>query len=528
MYLLIPGRHHLLTQFQFEYLLAAVRDGLSSMKDINGQKLAVDKPVEAIIFAVTSSNHSNTRRNPLPFYLRAISIEAMAAELPVPVYTYGIDDVGVLNNFASYTVKRIQHESDGLLYCTPENTIVVCSTPVLKLYEQLGFRVLPAELESTETWKHHTAMPWDIVEEIAKGNFESKEIDTLIHASSKKVWSKYGLAQKIKTLFADPMIGNDGDLTTTRDYNVYVRQMDEIAAFKYEETAAFIQPGRIGDIGCAVGSWIKLATDDSRFRESDFYGIEISRHLFELCRQRKENGEFKNPFVFFSQKNAVTGLVFEPFSMNSIHTSSLTHEIESYGSRNDLLQFIQNRYEELVPGGVWINRDVTGPYNKEQEVLLWLNEEDGTADAIFAVLEDRYALSKHLKQLSTHARFVRFARDFRHKEGYKLPYEWVELDGKKYARLRLADAAEFMSRKDYTDNWQSEMHETFCYWDFEEWKQQLKAAGFSIHPSSKAYTNEWIVNNRLKGRTALFSLQDGVLLELDYPVSHMLLIGVRK
>ena len=64
--------------------------------------------------------------------------------------------------------------------------------------------------------------------------------------------------------------------------------MDEIAQLKYEETAQFIQPGRIGDIGCAVGSWIKLAANDKRFRESDFYGIEVSRHLCEICRQRKK------------------------------------------------------------------------------------------------------------------------------------------------------------------------------------------------------------------------------------------------
>jgi SAM-dependent methyltransferase len=128
--------------------------------------------------------------------------------------------------------------------------------------------------------------------------------------------------------------------------------MDEIAELKYKDTASFIQPGRIGDIGCAVGSWIRQACLDDRFRESYFYGIEVSRHLYEICQQRKYNGEFANPFVFFSQRNAVTGLAFEKASMNTIHTSSLTHEIESYGSRADLLQFIKNCYEELAPGGV--------------------------------------------------------------------------------------------------------------------------------------------------------------------------------
>ena len=81
MYLVIPGRHQLITQFQFEYLSSLVKNGLYHAKDVDGNELQIHEPVEAIVFPVTSANHSNTRRNPLPFYLRAISIEAMAAEL---------------------------------------------------------------------------------------------------------------------------------------------------------------------------------------------------------------------------------------------------------------------------------------------------------------------------------------------------------------------------------------------------------------------------------------------------------------
>ena len=110
---------------------------------------------------------------------------------------------------------------------------------------------------------------------------------------------------------------------------------------KWQDTAPFVQPGKIGDIGCSAGSWLKLAGNDSRFRESDFYGIELTRQFYQLCIQRKENGEFSNPNIWFSQKNAVSGLVFKVNSMNTIHSSSLTHEIESYGSHQDLLTFIK-------------------------------------------------------------------------------------------------------------------------------------------------------------------------------------------
>ena len=289
MNLLIPGRHHLLTQFQFSYIQNLVNAGLKGQKDVHGKEIeSVDK-IDAIIFAVTSANHSNTRRNPLAFYLRAIAIEAFGNELNVPVYVYGIDDVGDLPNFAAYTIKRIRHDSDMLFNCNPENTMVICSTPVLKMYQDLGFTILPAELYEMSSWKHHTSMPWDIVARIAglsENWHQDSQVNKEMHNSSRSIWMKYRLGEKVQLLFRDDMISSDGDLTETRDYNVYVRQMDEIAELKYRDTAEFIKAGRIGDIGCAVGSWLKIACNDARFRESDMYGIEVSQ---DICMKSADN-----------------------------------------------------------------------------------------------------------------------------------------------------------------------------------------------------------------------------------------------
>jgi SAM-dependent methyltransferase len=528
MFLLIPGRHHLLTQFQFDYL-SRILSNPQSITDIHNNPIRKDVKIEAIIFAVTSANHSNTRRNPLPFYMRALSIDEFGEDLNAPVYIYGIDDVGSVKNFSDYTIKRIRHESEGLFQITPENTLVVCSTPVLEMYERSGFSILPAELEDRTNWKYHEVLPWTIVEKISEStNWEQEDfIKSNMHSASAYIWKKYNLAPKVQMLFKDHMISEDGDITTTRDYNSYVRQMDEIAVLKFQETAPYIKAGRVGDIGCAVGSWIKLACMDERLRESDFYGIEVARALFDICQQRKHNGEFKNPFVFFSQRNAVTGLVFDRQSMNTIHTSSLTHEIESYGSRADLLSFIKNRYDELAPGGVWINRDVVGPENKDRIVLMKLNETDGRNTDFDKTFTTREDLAAYLQGLSTSARFNRFALDFRKKEKYTLNYEPVTIQGENYIRLSLRDACEFMSRKDYTDNWESEMHETFCFWDFNEWKQHLTAVGFRIAEPSQAYTNEWIVKNRLFNKVALFT-DDAVRKPIDYPVTNMLMLAVKE
>ncbi|ASZ10238.1 methyltransferase domain-containing protein [Chitinophaga pendula] len=526
MYLLIPGRHHLLTDFQFKYLNRLIQRKLAGEVPVQGAPLPA-QDITAIIFAVTSANHLGTKRNPVPFYLRSMIIQEFSKYLEVPVYVYGVDDVGVIGDFAEYTIKTIRHASEGLHPLTPDNTVVICSTPVKDMYLQRQYTVLPAEWD-VHTQTYNQPMPWDVVKLIANTTEwrQDPQILELMHPASFKIWSLYMLGEKVKHILTDPIIGADGDLTATRDYSVYVRQMDEIAAMKYRETAPFVQPGKIGDIGCAAGSWLKMAGEDARLHECDFYGIEVSRHLYDICLQRKHNGEFANPSVFFSQKNAVTSLVFDPGSMHTIHTSSLTHEITSYGSIADLEAFIRNRYEELAPGGVWINRDVTGPDNKEEVVWLWLNETDGANELPDPAITDTHLLAEALGQLSTRALFRRFAQDFRHAEGYHLQHEWVEMGGTTYCRLSMQDACEFLFKKDYQDNWLSEMHETFCFWNFEDWKQALEATGFHIDARSGSYRNEWIVQNRLVGKTQLFRQQeDGTLVTIDFPVSHLLLLA---
>ena len=89
----------------------------------------------------------------------------------------------------------------------------------------------------------------------------------------------------------------------------------------------------------------------------------------------------------------------------------------------------------------------------------------------------------------------------------------------------MQDACEFISKKDYTDNWQSEMCETFCFWSFREWTQAVERAGFTVHPASYPFTNPWIVENRYKGRVKLFRKVNGALEPREYPVTNMVLIA---
>lgn len=124
--LLIPGRHHLLTNFQSQELTKLTNKNLKNIKDINGKLLNIDGQIQNIIRGVTSSNHSNTRRNPLPGSRREAAIQEFSRDLgkSSESFVYHIDDIGSNPKFAEYVLKKIEVESDGQFSLTPENTII--------------------------------------------------------------------------------------------------------------------------------------------------------------------------------------------------------------------------------------------------------------------------------------------------------------------------------------------------------------------------------------------------------------------
>ncbi len=517
MYLLIPGRHHALTWFQFQYLHRFAHSGLGKTLDTDGNPLP-DLPLQGAVFAVTSANHSGTRRNPLPFFLRAMTIQDFSGELEIPIWTVGVPDVGVRPDFADYVIKTIHHDLG--LALTPENTVAAGSSPVMSLYKKLGFKIWGAEAETPAT-----PIPWDLVERAASIEEWSSDSRILMemHPACFKLWKHYKIGERVRKLFKDPMISADGDLTPGRDYGTYVRQMDEIALLKWEETAPMVRQGVIGDIGCAVGSWLKHASADPHLAESDFYGIEIARPLYEICHQRKENGEFANPNVWFAQRNAVTGLVFDNGTMTTIHTGSLTHEIESYGGRADLEVFLTNRKQELATGGVWINRDVIGPENGEEPILMELHEGAGQQNPFATLPEQNAEAEALLKTLSPLGLWRQFLQDWR--PGHPRPTaEELVRQGRMVIKTTRATVSEFLLHKDYRDNWKSEMHETFCFWSFSEWKTRLESVGFRISPLSKVYTNPWILINRWENQVQLWK-EAGIWEPEPWPPTTMIMVA---
>jgi hypothetical protein len=372
MRLLLPGRHHLLTNHQLEVLTLATQG--------DPARLGLPAAIDAIIWAITSANHANTRRNPLPGHRRETAIDEFASLLDVPSLIYHIDDVGTSDRFADYILKKIEVDSPGQLRLTPQDTVVATAVAeVAAQFARLGFQLLEAAAGAAQT-------PWQVLQELIEAGLAGHEwrthpaFLTRVSRASRRMFLRYGYDRSVIDLYRHPLGTEDGDLTATRDYNVYVRAFDEGAERKYALIKDHVRPGRIVDVGCCTGSLIGQLARDDRFRESDFYGVELARPLFQECLHRKEQGAFANDHVFFYQANVADRAIFPAGSVDTFTTFSLTHELESYQGRATLERFIALLAEQLTLGGRWLNVDVVGPENPDDQVWLWLNQTDGRSD----------------------------------------------------------------------------------------------------------------------------------------------------
>lgn len=482
----------MLTNFQHAYLSGIVRRG------INGQ------PVKKIIFAVTSANHENTRRNPTSLFLRVLAIDKFSRSLPCETRIYPIPDAKPTDKFAEYILRQVEYQSGEKLM--PGNTVLACSTPpVIKLFAKLGFRNMPMELVSAVKEKYRAPRPYEVIDlMVAAGKRWRSDArwKKYAHPGTHEVYLQYGLGDKIQELFNDALLNDDADITDTRNYSTYAQSMDAVARLKFSDINPFIVAGKIVDVGCSTGSLIRLIAEE--FLESDIIGIEATRKFYEFCRMQ----EYAHPFVFFYRRN-ITDQNFKANSINTFIYSSVTHEVYSYMGEKTLRNVLRHSYAQLANAGRIIIRDVVGPENPDAVVYLELNSQDGKKEG-------------SVQELSTYQKFFQFVADFKSR---KIRYKTVTLQGKALIRLRMQDAYEYISKMSYTDNWASEMHEEFGFYSFSRWKKELEKIGFRIVSGSKSFKNPYIINNKYHGRARLHTFKNGALAPEDYPPTNMILVG---
>jgi hypothetical protein len=492
----------------------------------------LNAPPTEIIFAITSANQENSRFNPIPFHVRAIGVDRFAGDLrrrmPFRFRVVGIPHYGHTQNFAEFTVKEIANQSEQAIKLIPENCLVLCSTPeVIRLYQAFGFAIAPAEAAEPDP---KPVTPIEIVREIGTSGAEWAKAPLVKANLAASHWSLFEdlpeVPQRIVRLYRDPLTKQQGGLTETRNYSSYVRGMNEIVRIKYLDIRDGIQAGRIVDEGCADGALLAEISRD--FPDSDLFGIDLSAEFAGRFHERQRAGEFGGAYVHFFHRNLFDP-IFERESIDTTLCNSTLHEIWSYGEgEKSVRNYLGEKFRQLRRGGHLLIRDVVGPENGDLAISLWCADTDGRDLSAKELGEHRGREADWLRGLSTRSRFRLFAMDFL---GGRRPFPFIEAvhDGRPVFRLALWQAAEFLSKKDYADNWASEMNEEFCFWSFSQWKKALSEAGFRIienadqlERGSRFYVNPWIVEHRYSGYVNMLGA-DGV--PLNWPPTNMVIVA---
>jgi len=542
--LLLPGRHVVNTRFQEEELFRLMVRPVGELPILGTAPKS--GPITRLVFAVTSSNQSNSRYNPVPLEVRTIGVDRFARRLKEALgATYRIVPVphfGPTGKFAKFVLMELAEATEGELELMPGNTILFSSTPgVIAQFRELEFPVLLGELKQFPVKgspEFIAPTPTEVLKEAVNagdGWATHAGVRSGLHPATFSVWQDFpDVVKRILRLHRDPLLTDQGSLTEMRNYSTYAQGMGHqaILELKYKDIKHAIVPGKIVDEGCADGALLVPIARD--FPDSDLIGIEITGEFMARCRERQRAGEYGGTYIHFHQRN-ITEPIFEANSVDTVICNSTTHELWSYGEQAKTLRaYLREKCRQLRPGGRIIIRDVCGPDQKDDEVLLWCNAGDGGNAGEWT------GKAEELAKRSTAERFEVFAGQFlrdlrqqgRRGEETVLKFRTEMRGGKKYFVMALKSAMEFLSRKDYVDNWDSELNEEFTFWNFGQWKGELGAAGFRVleNPnapgeSSRAYCNPWMVEHRFKGKVELFRASGDVLEPMVYPVTNMVLVA---
>ena len=296
-----------------------------------------------------------------------------------------------------------------------------------------------------------------------------------------------------------------------RDYTIYERSMD--TALEAKAKSIFPHFGGVGensvivDAGSGTGKLAEKAAQE--FRGASVYALDISHELREHANDEKALA--KPVFGNAIEQN------FPDNSVDVKYFSTSGHEIESFGREGGMRKAIQNTLRELKPGGRLVIRDFAKPSMKEPIYMRILSKV-----GVDKVSTETKSEDIDYNLLSTSALFERFHQEFQ--DGNTFSYEEVNIKGEEYIKIDPEWAHEFYLRKDYTANWRQEIKEKYTYWTPEEAQNNLEEEGY-VNVRVIPDPNEYILENRLKDKIALYQMADDELKEMDFPDTHMIIVA---
>jgi len=266
-------------------------------------------------------------------------------------------------------------------------------------------------------------------------------------------------------------------------------------------TAHFPVRGRIADMGSGSGrGTFDLA---SLYDGLELVGVDVNPISVERAHEKFQRANLSYVVGDISQ------MVFPANSLDGILDSSVLHHVTSFNNFdvNRVLTTLDNQVAQLKPGGVIIIRDFVIPDGPEQ-VFLDLPLTDGAQS-----------------ELSTAALFEVFAREWRSSVNPDRPVPFAGLesprDGFARFQLTLRAAAEFVLRKDYRADWETEVLEEYTYLSQAQFEAAFRARGLRV-VTSRPLWNPWIVRNRFENKFYLSDLDDQ---PLPFPPTNYLIVG---
>jgi SAM-dependent methyltransferase/nicotinamide mononucleotide adenylyltransferase len=452
---LLLGRFHAVTRAQSEWLASLSK-----------------APVDRLICVVTSANHAGTRRNPLDIASREEMLKPALVRSGKPFEVVRVDDIPDSAAWVEHVLAQVKLLS-GVELSPRDTAVYSANRDVDALFQARGFRVVAQDVKGLT--------PHELVQRVVDG----KPWEDEASLEARTVFGRPAVVTKLRDIFRQKLLNDDGELGHSRDFLSYGAMMDASLVQKLEDLIAWVKPGCIVDKGCGTG---KLLVELSRlFPQSQLVGVDLSREFLRIC----DENTYATDDVELVFGNVIDRNV-APGTATSVIYSSVMHEVHSYNAYDvkQIDRALGNAFAELASGGRVLVRDGISP-----PPATW-----------------------RLRLLTAPVRetFTRFVREFCHGRGVK--FEQLAPDT---VRLSSHDANEFLCKKDYLKNWHIEVHEEFGPLPLEGWRAALVNAGFTpLHLHS--YANPWIVKNRYEG---LVEVLDDSGAKLPWPPTNMVVVG---
>ncbi len=314
-----------------------------------------------------------------------------------------------------------------------------------------------------------------------------------------------------------------GDTYQTQDrggnaaYERYLQGMDASMRQKVALTAAHLLcAGNLADMGMGSGSGSYALA--ALYPDLHVTGVDVNGEMIQRARSR-----YVLPNLHFQQGD-VAEPCFPAGSQEAILDSSVLHHVTSFNGydRSAAARALAVQAMQLTEHGVLIVRDFVDP----GPGMVWLDlpTSDGT--------EENVPEREDPRKCSTAALLERFAREFRLlqtsavERGFACRVIEPVADcplrpGFQRYELAYTHAVEFLLRKDYRRDWETEVQEEYTYATQAEFETIFQRLGLRVLASTPI-RNPWIVQHRFRDK---FDLWETTGRRLDDPATNYVIVG---